>query len=617
MENRGKSAVKAYGLAMLAVLAGAGAAIAQETSGQGGAAGAQPGAALAEAEAPASQDHEKAERRAARPLGERALFATAGNRVNGSVGPDEAGEPVVAARAQTGAGGDDDEAPATLDRGPAAAMPAPAATPDAGDEAAAADAGAPGANAPAGAAAFAEEAATAAPDAPAAAETAAGDDATAAAPQAPIAVETDVVATEGPVAPTPAPDADAAETETETDGPDAAAEIEIAAAEPPVTSQAAPAPAPDAEAADDPAEAAAPAPDPTMAATPALDPQAQRCLDTAGPPDAGVPASAAQAADKRARLAAAMTDCTAAARAEDAPAEVLFLAAEVAQARRDVRTAFALLERAVAAGLPAAETRIGDYYLFGIAPGGENAAEAIAHYERAAELGDPAGMTTLALMHRVGKGVPRDPAIMVELLGKAADAGYHFAQYRLGQTYLTGDGIPGRADAALGIPDPIRAAALYARAADGGNITAALELARLYDDRTSGLPDDPAEQARLTRIASSTGLPEGIAAMAVLYETGRGVDYNPQIAAGLYVKALETGEVSFDALRRGAPGGWDFDTAIAFQKILQDARALQRRARRRGRAGHRGRGTRPWRRIERRRRARPDCRITAPRRRAR
>lgn len=314
-----------------------------------------------------------------------------------------------------------------------------------------------------------------------------------------------------------------------------------------------------------------------VAQSPAPDPNIAACVETAGPVDAGVPVSKAAAEAHAAALAAAFAPCEAAAAVAEAPAEVLFLAAEIAQGKRDFSTAFARLEDAATQGLAAAQTRLGDYFLFGLAPDGENVEAAIGHYEAAAAQGDPAGMTTLALMYRVGRGVPRDTARMVALLTDAANAGYHFAQYRLAQTYLTGDGIPGRRDEALGIPDPARAAALYSAAAEAGNITAALELSAAYGDPASGLPENREEQARLTLLASRAGVPEATAAMGVLYETGRGVERDPGVAARLYIKALESGEVAFEALRRGAPGGWDRDTAMAFQAILAE-RGLYRGA---------------------------------------
>lgn len=297
---------------------------------------------------------------------------------------------------------------------------------------------------------------------------------------------------------------------------------------------------------------------------------ARACLEIAGPADAGVPAAAVDAASQRETLARAAEVCTLAAGAEDADPEVLFHAAAVAQARGQAGETRALLERAAAGGLGAAETRLGDYFLFGVGPEGQDVDTAVAHYRAAADLGDAAGMTTLALLHQLGRGVPRDTAAMVGLLTRAADQGYHFAQYRLGQLYLTGEGLPGRADAALGIPDIAQGVRYYTLAADAGNLSAALELSALYADPQSGLPDDPGEQVRLTRMVSQSGHPPAIAQMGVFYETGRGVAYDPDIAAGLYVRAMESGKVSFDDLRPGAPRGWDRETALAFQTILQE-----------------------------------------------
>lgn len=297
---------------------------------------------------------------------------------------------------------------------------------------------------------------------------------------------------------------------------------------------------------------------------------AQECLAIAGRADAGVPSAAVDAASQKETLAKAADACTMAAMSDDADAEVLFHAAAIAQARGQAGETFALLNRAAEAGLGAAETRLGDYFLFGVGPQGQDIAKAVTHYQSAAELGDAAGMTTLALLYQVARGVPRDPSRMVELMTMAADKGYHFAQYRLAQTYLNGDGIPGRSDSSLGIPDVSKAVDYYTRAADAGNLSAALELSSLYADAASGVPENPAEEVRLTRMVSQSGHPPAIAKMGVYYETGRGVAYDPKIAAGLYVRAMESGKVDFADLRNGAPGAWDRETALEFQTILQE-----------------------------------------------
>lgn len=295
---------------------------------------------------------------------------------------------------------------------------------------------------------------------------------------------------------------------------------------------------------------------------------ARACVETAGPADAGVPVSAEAARVARQKLVDAAEDCRAAEDSDNAAA--LFHAATIAQLSRDGARAQALLQRAADLGLAAAETRLGDMAAFGLPPVAEDPAAAADRYRRAAEMGDPAAKTTLALLHRIGRGVPRDAGRMVALLQEAADDGYHFAQYRLAQVYLTGEGIPGGADPGLGIPDAARAADLLELAANQGNTKASVELAQLYADAASGLAADPVRRAQLVTRAAEAGDPAAIAALGVLHETGQGVDYDPLRAARLYVEAMETGQVAFENLRQGARYWWDRQTALEFQKILMD-----------------------------------------------
>lgn len=307
---------------------------------------------------------------------------------------------------------------------------------------------------------------------------------------------------------------------------------------------------------------------------------AMRCVEIAGAPDAGVPISSEAQAAARAALQDAAPFCEQALAEGLASPEVLFHVGVLRQAAEEHDAAVAAFEEAAAAGLAEANTKLGDYHLFGIGPLRRDADTAAEYFRAGAEGGDPAAQMTLGLLHRLGAGVPRDTGAMVDLMRQAAEGGYHFAQFRLGQTYLTGDGIPGGEDASLGIPDREAAARYLSMAAEQGNIEAVLELARYYGELDGEGQGDPEQQFLWTSRAAEAGLPDAVAALGFLYERGRGVEADPERAAALYVRAMETGDVSFDDLR-GRVGGyippWDRQTAIAFQLILQE-RGLYRGA---------------------------------------
>jgi TPR repeat protein len=297
------------------------------------------------------------------------------------------------------------------------------------------------------------------------------------------------------------------------------------------------------------------------------------CMDAAGAPSAAVPVSEAAQRAIFARLREALPLCEEAVTLAPEAGGPLFHMATVEQARGEHRQAVDLYTRSAEAGVGAAHTRLGDYYNFGIGPIRPDVDRAVTAYRAAVEAGDPAGMATLAFMHRLGRGVPRDAAEMVRLFQAAADEGYHFAQANLAQIYLTGEGVPGNADAALGIPNPRAAVPLFAAAARNGNLDAALALGRIYADGAEGVAPNPASRLRWTRVAAEAGLPDAIAALAYLTEQGIGRPADHVAAAQGYVAALETGEVDPAELRAAGgprPPAWDRQTAIEFQLILQD-----------------------------------------------
>lgn len=298
-----------------------------------------------------------------------------------------------------------------------------------------------------------------------------------------------------------------------------------------------------------------------------------QCIEIAGEPSAeNYPSEEAQAAALQA-LRQALPACRAAAEALPEEGAPIYHLATAAQASGRHRRAVPLYERAAAAGVPAAMTRLGDYHNFGLRPVREDAAQAVEFYRQAAEAGDPAGMATLAFMYRLGRGVDADIGEMVRLMGMAADAGYPFAQFNLGQTYLRGEGVPRGRDEALGIPDARRAVPLLVAAANSGNVEAVQDLIGLYSDGAEGVPPSDFLRGGWVEELAATGNPAGIAARGFLYEQGIGRGANPDLAAADYIAALETGEVSMGNLRGSIDGrvpAWDRPTALAFQTILRD-----------------------------------------------
>jgi len=297
----------------------------------------------------------------------------------------------------------------------------------------------------------------------------------------------------------------------------------------------------------------------------------KRCRDVAGAPDAGTPVSREALSDYLTALRDARAACEEAITLDPPAPDALFQVGVIRQRTGKHAEAVELFERAAQAGIAAAHTKLGDYFNFGIGPIDEDLERAIEEYRKAAENDDAAGMTTLAIMYRLGRGVDQDNARAIELLEGASAKGYHFAQVRLAQLYLDPDGIPAEEAEALGLPAPDQATRLYGRAALQGNLAASVELAALYANDERGIDANPNLHALWTRRAADAGMPEAIKTLGVMHEQGHGVDYDPAKAAAFYVRALETGKVSIENLRdaKGLPRTqWDRDTAVEFQKIL-------------------------------------------------
>jgi len=299
------------------------------------------------------------------------------------------------------------------------------------------------------------------------------------------------------------------------------------------------------------------------------------CHEIAGPPEAGAPVSRAAMTARFQTLGRARPHCEAAVIGPDPDPVALFHLAVIMQREGVHERARALFGMAAQAGVAAGHTKLGDYDNFGIGPAQEDHARAVDRYRKAAQAGDAPAQSTLAIMYRLGRGVPQDFDRMIALLTQSAEAGYHVAQVQLAGFYMRPKGLPGRLAEKHGLPDPVKAADLYRKAADQGSAEAEAALTKLIEGSADAF-DDPATRMAWLRHAAAQGDARAMNALGFLHERGEGVDYAPERAAELYVKALETGDLPVEDMR-GQIGGrwvrWDRETALAFQSILR-ARGL-------------------------------------------
>ena len=98
-------------------------------------------------------------------------------------------------------------------------------------------------------------------------------------------------------------------------------------------------------------------------------------------------------------------------------------------------------------------------------------AAALAVLAASAERGDPSSQFSLAMLYKVGQGVPKDDLRYAELLRKAAEQGHAGAQSRLIGVYEEGSGVP---------RDAVAAAQWARRAADQGELAGQLALVKDY-----------------------------------------------------------------------------------------------------------------------------------------
>ncbi len=135
----------------------------------------------------------------------------------------------------------------------------------------------------------------------------------------------------------------------------------------------------------------------------------------------------------------------------------------------------------------------------------KNEAEARTLFERAAEAGNPRGVTNLAALAN-GGGAPSDPARARALLAKAADANSAEAEYQLGLMTAEGAGGP---------KDDVAARALFEKAA-GQDHPGALVQMGVFAQSGRGGPQDSAAAKAYYEKAAALGNEDAKAALKKL-----------------------------------------------------------------------------------------------------
>lgn len=168
--------------------------------------------------------------------------------------------------------------------------------------------------------------------------------------------------------------------------------------------------------------------------------------------------------------------------------------------------------------------------------------------ENAAMKGDPKGAANLGWLLAAGEEVVPDPEKAVYWLEKASDAGLPVAMDQLGSIYARG--LPPVE------PDTLRAASLFARAAEGGFRQADRHLLGLMEKKWSLLPPDsavslgvrlftsgkaPVSAVTLFRQAAAEGSPRAWALLGEAYALGRGVGYDNRASMEAFYRAASAG----------------------------------------------------------------------------
>ncbi|KAF2753390.1 HCP-like protein [Pseudovirgaria hyperparasitica] len=208
--------------------------------------------------------------------------------------------------------------------------------------------------------------------------------------------------------------------------------------------------------------------------------------------------------------------------------------------RKDPQKAVQWYKRAAALGDVAAMYKVGMVLMKGLLGQQKNMGEAVNWLKRAAERADaenPHALHELGLLYEgvstnASGPVIRDENHAGQLFRQAAELGYKFSQFRLGQAYEYGQ---------LGLPiDSRNSIAWYTRAAAQGEHQSELALSGWYLTGSAGLIEQSDTEAYLWARKASTAevpLPKAMFAMGYFTEVGIGCPRSLEEAKKWYGRA--------------------------------------------------------------------------------
>jgi TPR repeat protein len=166
--------------------------------------------------------------------------------------------------------------------------------------------------------------------------------------------------------------------------------------------------------------------------------------------------------------------------------------------------------------------------------------DAIAAYRKAADKGSTSAMVELGVLYGDGNGVAKDSAQARTLFERAAEAGNPRGVTNLA-ALSNGGGAPS---------DPVKARALLTKAAETNSAEAQYQLGLMTAEGNGGAKDEVAARSLFER-AATQGHPGAMMQMGVFSETGRGGPKDVGVAKTYYEKAAALGnEDAKAALKR-------------------------------------------------------------------